>query len=126
MRVRYLGAADAPANPIDGRFHFSPGQECAVLELHVRSDGTSSLRIEHSPGDLAGLYSGRYFEQVSDVIPPQWSVEIYPQGGLSMGPKGWIEGDFWERMMERDPEAEAVFETTRDAILTADPITQSD
>jgi hypothetical protein len=34
-----------------------------------------------------------------------------------MGPKEWIAGDFWERMMERDPEAEAAFEVTRDAIL---------
>ncbi|WP_329347532.1 hypothetical protein OG226_01920 [Streptomyces sp. NBC_01261] len=92
-----------------------------MLELHVRSDGSSSLRIEHSPGDLAGLYSGKYFEQVSGGIPSQWSVEIHPRGGLSIGPKDWIAGDFWERMMERDPEAEAAFEVTRDAIVAQDP-----
>lgn len=117
MRVRYLGAPDAPPDPVDGRYHFTPGREYVVLELHVRSDGSSSLRIEHSPHELAGLYSGKFFEQVSDVIPAQWSVEIYRRGGLSMGPKEWIAGDFWERMMEREPEAEAAYEVTRDAIL---------
>ncbi|MFD8307854.1 hypothetical protein ACFV29_36825 [Streptomyces sp. NPDC059690] len=122
MRVRYLGAPDAPPDPRDGRYHFVPGQEYVVLELHVRSDGSSSLRIEDSPHELAGLYGGKYFEQVSDVIPSQWSVEIHPRGGLSMGPKEWIAGDFWERMMERDPEAEADFAATRDAITAEDPI----
>ncbi|MFI7869805.1 hypothetical protein [Streptomyces salinarius] len=122
MRVRYLGVPDTPPDPLDGRYHFTPGQEYVVLELHVRSDGSSSLRIEHSPRDLAGLYGGKYFEQVSDVIPSQWSVEIHPWGGLSMGPKQWIVGDFWERMMERDPEAEAAFTAARDAILAEDPI----
>ncbi|MFJ8870528.1 hypothetical protein ACIRD6_32850 [Streptomyces sp. NPDC102473] len=92
-----------------------------MLELHIRSDGSSSLRIEHSPDDLAGLYSGQYFAQVSDIIPSQWCVEIYRRGGLSMGPKEWIAGDFWERMMERDHEAEASFEVTRNAILAEDP-----
>ncbi|MFD4943093.1 hypothetical protein ACFWNT_11255 [Streptomyces sp. NPDC058409] len=105
MRVRYLGTPDAPPNLADGRYRFIPGQEYVVLELHVRSDGSSSL-LEHSPGDLAGLYSGNCFEQVSDIIPSQWSVEIYRRGGLSMGPQEWIAGDFWERMMERDPDAE--------------------
>lgn len=122
MRVRYLGAPEASPSPVDGRYHFSPGQECVVLELHVRSDGSSSLRIEHSAGELAGLYSGKCFEQVSDFVPSQWSVEIYRRGGLSMGPKEWIAGDFWERMMERDPEAEAAFEVTRDAIMAEDPV----
>jgi hypothetical protein len=122
VRVRYLGAPDAPLNPVDGRYRFTPGQEYVVLELHVRGDGSSSLRIEHSPGELAGLYSGKYFEQVSDTIPSQWSVEIYQRGGLSLGPKEWIAGDFWERMMERDPEAEAAFEETRDAITAEDPV----
>ncbi|SHI22277.1 hypothetical protein SAMN05444521_5639 [Streptomyces sp. 3214.6] len=122
MRVRYLGAPDAPPRPVDGRYYFTPGQEYVVLELHVRRDGSSSLRIEHSPDDLAGLYSGEFFEQVSDTIPSRWSVEIYQQGGLSLGPKEWIAGDFWERMMERDPEAEAAYEVTRDAITAEDPV----
>jgi hypothetical protein len=39
-----------------------------------------------------------------------------------MGPKEWIAGDFWERMMERDPEAEDAFEVTRDAIMAEDPV----
>ncbi|MFD8295719.1 hypothetical protein ACFV13_05755 [Streptomyces bauhiniae] len=122
MRVRYLGAPDTPPDPLDGRYKFTPGQEYAVLELHVRSDGSCSLRVEHSPRDLAGLYGGKYFEQVSDVIPSQWSVEMHPRGGLSMGPKEWITGDFWERMMERDLEAEAAFAAVRDAISAEDPI----
>lgn len=122
MRVRYLGASDAPPKPIDGRYHLTVGREYVVLELNVRSDGSSSLRIEHSPEDLAGLYSGKYFEQVSDIIPSQWSIEIRQQAGLSLGPKEWISGDFWERMMERDPEAESAFEVTRDAITAEDPI----
>ncbi|MER5582252.1 hypothetical protein ABT090_11450 [Streptomyces asoensis] len=124
MRVRYLGASSAPPRPVDGRYRFTPGKEYVVLELHIRSDGSSSLRIEHSPDDLPGLYSGKYFEQVSDIIPSQWSVEIYQQGGVSLGPKEWIAvaGDFWERMMERDSEAEAAFEVTRDAIMAADPV----
>jgi hypothetical protein len=122
VRVRYLGAPDGSPNPIDGRYRFIPGQEYAVLELHVGSDGSSSLRIEHSPIDLAGLYSGKYFEQVSDIIPSLWSVELHRHGGLSMGPKEWIAGDFWERMMEREPEAEAAYAVTRDAILAEEPI----
>jgi hypothetical protein len=122
MRVRYRGVPEGPPKPTDGRYYFTPGQEHVVLELHVRSDGSSSLRIESSPGNLAGLYSERYFEQVSDAIPSQWSVEIYQGGGLSLGPKEWIAGDFWERMMERDPEAEAAFEVTRDAIMAEDPV----
>jgi hypothetical protein len=80
------------------------------------------LRIEHSPIDLAGLSSGKYFEQVSGIIPSQWSVELHRRGGLSLGPKEWIAGDFWERMMERDPEAEAAYEVTRDAITAEDPV----
>lgn len=122
MKVRYLGAPDTDPNPVDGRYHFNTGQEYVVLELHVESDGSCSLRIEHSPDALAGLYSGKYFEQVSDAIPSQWSIEIYRRGGLSMGPKEWIAGDFWERMMERDPEAEAAFEVTRDAIMAEEPV----
>ncbi|MEV5846766.1 hypothetical protein AB0M32_32845 [Streptomyces sp. NPDC051985] len=122
MRVRYLGAPEGPPNPVDGRYRFIPGQEYVVLELHVGSDGSSSLRIEHSPIDLAGLYSGKYFEQVSDIIPSQWSVELHRRGGLSMGPKEWIAGDFWERMMEREPEAEAAYAVTRDAVLAEEPI----
>ncbi|WP_143688236.1 hypothetical protein [Streptomyces sp. 3214.6] len=59
---------------------------------------------------------------MSDTIPSRWSVEIYQQGGLSLGPKEWIAGDFWERMMERDPEAEAAYEVTRDAITAEDPV----
>ncbi|MFJ7242939.1 hypothetical protein ACIQWB_38305 [Streptomyces olivaceus] len=117
-----MGVPDTPPDPLDGRYYFNPGQEYVVLELHVRSDGSSSLRIEHSPRDLAGLYGAKYFEQVSDVVPSQWSVEIHPWGGLSMGPKQWIEGDFWDRMMERDPEAEATFAAVRDAILAEDSI----
>ncbi|MFE2988652.1 hypothetical protein [Streptomyces sp. NPDC059262] len=122
MRVRYLGAPDAPPNPIDGRYNFTPGQECVVLEVHMRVDGSSSLRIEHARGDLAGLFSGEFFEQVSCVIPSLWSVELHARGGLSMGPKGWISGDFWERMMDRDPEAEEEFTAVRDAINSEDPI----
>lgn len=121
MKVRYLGASGAPANPVDGRYHLIPEREYVVLELHVRSDGSSSLRIEHSPGELAGLYSGKFFEQTSGSIPSRWSVEVYRRGGLSMGPEEWMVGDFWERMMERDPEAEAAFEAARDAILGEDP-----
>ncbi|MFH0178718.1 hypothetical protein ACIA6D_43995 [Streptomyces cacaoi] len=49
-------------------------------------------------------------------------MEIYRRGGLSMGPKAWIAGDFWERMMERDPEAENDFEIMRDAITAQDPV----
>lgn len=123
MRVRYLGSPDSPPNPVDGRYHLTPGREYVVLELHVSSDGSSSLRIEDSSGELAGLYSGKCFDQVSDVIPSQWSVEINRRGGLSLGPREWIAGDFWERMMERDPEAESSFEVIRDAILAEDPST---
>jgi len=117
-----LGASDASPKPVDGRYHLTTGREYVVLELHVRGDGSSSLRIEASSGEIAGLYSGKYFEQVSDVIPSQWSVEIREQAGLSLGPIEWISGDFWERMMERDPEAESAFEVTRDAITAEDPI----
>ncbi|MER6771721.1 hypothetical protein ABT389_18490 [Streptomyces bacillaris] len=93
-----------------------------MLELHARSDGSISLRIEHAPGELAGLYSGRFFEQVSEVIPTQWCTVLHQRGGLSMGPREWILGDFWERMMERDPDAEDSFESTRDAIQNEDPV----
>lgn len=123
MRVRYLGPSDSePPAPEDGRYHLVPGREYAVLEVHIRSNGSTSLRIEHAPGDLAGLYSGSYFEQTSGVIPTQWYTVLHSRGGLSLGPKEWILGEFWERMMERDSAAEASFESTRDAIRSEDPI----
>jgi len=123
MRVRYLGTPGAPHTPENGGYYLKPGGEYVVLELHIKGDGASSLRIEHTPGELAGLFSGKYFEQVSHSIPSQWSVEIYQRGGLSMGPKEWIADDFWERMMERDPEAELSFEATRDAIMAEEAVT---
>ncbi|MEW2069298.1 hypothetical protein [Streptomyces sp. NPDC007346] len=124
MRVRYTAPRDtSPPVPEDGRYHLTHGAEYAVLEMHVRSDGSSSLRIESSTDALAGLYSGKFFEQVSDVIPVQWIIDFRTQGGLSMGPRDWISGDFWERMMERDPEAETEYVMMRDAILHQDPVT---
>ncbi|GAA2957171.1 MULTISPECIES: hypothetical protein [Streptomyces] len=123
MRVRYTGPTeDSPPVPEDGRYHLIPGNEYAVLELHIQSDGSSSLRIEDSADSLAGLYSGKFFEQLSGVIPDEWSIELRAQGGLSMGPREWIVGDFWERMMERLPEAEATYDAMREAILRQDPL----
>jgi hypothetical protein len=122
MRVRYLGPPAHNPDPLDGRYVFETGKEYAVLEVHAESDGSRLLRIEHSPGNLAGLYDGRYFEQLSGVIPPQWVVVAPASGGILIGPSEWIAGDFWERMMERDPEAEAEFEAMREAILAEDPI----
>lgn len=120
MRVRYLGPPDGPPNPLDGRYHFTPGQEYCVLELHVARDGTSSFRIEYSPRELAGLYWASCFEQISDRIPSRWNLELHQPGGLSLGPPEWSSEDFWERMMERDPEAESCFEVIRDEILAED------
>ncbi|MFI1814604.1 hypothetical protein ACH414_30110 [Streptomyces sp. NPDC020422] len=125
MRVRYLGPPAQAPDPLDGRYVFEAGREYVVLELHAESDGSTLLRIEPSRGSLAGLYNSRYFEQVSDVIPSLWGVVTLPGGGVLLGPPKWLSGEFWELMMEREPEAEAEFEAVRDEITAEDPVARS-
>ncbi len=85
------------------------GVEYAVLFIQTFIDGRQQYLLWSDLQSCAALFPVAEFTIIDSKIPPNWVVSIDLNRCLVIGPKSWIEGDFWDRYNDGDPDAEEAF-----------------
>lgn len=86
------------------------GVEYAVLFIQTFIDGRQQYLLWSDLQSCAALFPVPEFTIIDSKIPPNWVVSTDLNGCLVIGPKSWIESDFWDRYHDGDPGAEEVFD----------------
>jgi hypothetical protein len=82
----------------------SVSKQYTVLEIVSSGRGPAQFRIVCDDGRTPGLQDCRQFDTVSADIPPEWIAETNERG-LTVGPKEFLRGGFWEDFFDQRPEA---------------------
>jgi hypothetical protein len=105
MRVRFLGYGRDSVGEAQDTRSLQIGQEYVVLGIDIsRRDGVKFYVCDRS-GDPIWT-SGARFDLVSDVVPPNWQIEIGADGAattIRMQPRAWYEDGFFDDYWSDDP-----------------------
>jgi hypothetical protein len=120
MKVRFLGQGALGQREAQGSAALTIGLDYPVLELYIRPERSSLLRIEYSQDELPALFDLRMFEVVSDKVPEDWCVVSQSLGALTFRPREWVVPDFWEAFANREPWAVECYRQGRSRVLRAE------
>ena len=110
MRVRCTKIINpATGEPNDTSSWLRIGHEYIVLEILAVPDRRVTLRVLGEDNSVA-LWDAEMFEVVDGTIPPNWVASVGPSGDLSLAPRRWLAGGFWEAFFDHDPDAISSFD----------------
>ncbi|MFG2930257.1 hypothetical protein [Streptomyces achromogenes] len=117
MRVRFLMEKAEQAGAKQGVAALRDGTEYIVLEVFFSGGGDSFFRIDFTQGEDSALFNSEAFVVTSPRIPENWMM--FPSGGRSftLCPESWSRPGFWESYYDHDPQALALYEEERRAIM---------
>ena len=93
-----------------------PGTTFAVQDVYAGGDRPVAFRIEAPDGNPA-LVDAEHFDVVDGAVSTSWEFQQGAHGTYTVGPKAWGKLGFWERWMNRDPEALASYEQFRTILV---------
>ena len=117
MRVRCVQIVSTSGpnlrQPVDHSPHMAIGDEYHVLSILIEADPNAALpRLVQVLGDGGpAWWPMEMFVTVSSGIPPNWTLELRPDGSLHFAPERWLRSGFWEEYFDnpRDGEAAETF-----------------
>ncbi|MCX4796466.1 MULTISPECIES: hypothetical protein [unclassified Streptomyces] len=120
MRVRVNISSTTDPKITQGITALTNGHEYAVLEISAPFKRATSFRVEFIEGGLrqSALFDTRAFTVISHSLPPTWRYFQLESGSFSLCPESWNKSGFWEAYYDGDPQAIAVYEHERAAILS--------
>ncbi|WEH34788.1 hypothetical protein PZB75_16370 [Streptomyces sp. AM 4-1-1] len=120
MRVRVNTGRVSDPKALQGITALTDGHEYVVLEISARFKVATSFRVEFTEGGLrqSALFDTRAFTVVSHSLPPTWKYFQLESGSFSLCPESWNTPGFWDAFYDGDPQAIAVYEDERTAILS--------
>ena len=87
--------------------------------LAVFNDSSSSkLLLWSIKQESIGLFPASDFIMVDGRLPSQWEVSINTSGYVEFSPKEWKSTGFWEAYHEGEMEAEQVFSSVANALVS--------
>ena len=121
MKARCTKLLDTLGNPQTRSSWLTVGKTYQVLSVLLDSEGRWLLRIVSDSQPGVGLFRLEQFEIVSSKIPSPWIATWNRNGVFELTTSAWHEPGFWERYLDGDSEAHAVFERELAAVLASDP-----
>jgi hypothetical protein len=123
MRVRCIKIIDIETGREEIRTRngwITIGKEYTVLSLDVHPVRGIYYRLIADDGGTAGLESAAQFLATSMKLPSNWQAKVDGDGHLELAPLSWLRPGFWEKYLDREPEAVAEFEIQQELIYAED------
>jgi hypothetical protein len=98
---------------IQGAVALSPERRYEVIEIYCQFGGSEYFRIDHSADEAPALFDTRIFHLVDESLPDFWTIFLYEDGSLKIGPKTWQIDGFWESFLDRQSWAIDAYEAGR-------------
>ncbi|MGB6976180.1 MAG: hypothetical protein WBE18_01795 [Gammaproteobacteria bacterium] len=79
-------------------------KEYLVLEIIISAVNGSVYRlISENKNSIPRLHNALQFQIVSDLIPPNWEMNIVNNKLIILGPKIWTKNEFWDAYYDGNP-----------------------
>lgn len=110
MKVRCIRLLAPDGSPQRASPWLTVGKIYDVLTIELDRKGLWLLRLIGDRSSEVALFSIDAFEIVCSDLAPSWVISWTADGFFQLAPEAWLDGQFWERFYDRDPDAVRIFE----------------